>query len=171
LQSGDDIPQDIAAVIGDALNNMRSALDLALSGLALDLGVKNLSNINFPTAKNANSFESVVKNGLKGKLAKLVGSFLAELQPYKGGNHGLLRSLHELDRHNKHRVIVPVATPIIIQDEAISKGLVIPLGPEHYIADGAIVAITPPELDYQVGDEASLTIQIAFDNTAPAERG
>jgi hypothetical protein len=102
------IPDAISLVLGDAIHNLRSALDLIVFGMIGDK-VKNPEPIQFPFAKHRDTFARTLEVR-KIKLAgeKVVRAIEA-LEPYPGGNKWL-SALHALDITDKHRLIVPVAT-------------------------------------------------------------
>jgi hypothetical protein len=97
-----DLDPSIPCIIGDVLNNLRSALDYLIWKLAN--GSDN-DVLYFPIAEDPVH----VKTKLK-KLEKRVSNdglkLLCAAEPYKGGKgHGLWQ-LHQLNRREKHRLLV-----------------------------------------------------------------
>lgn len=100
------IPNDWPAVLGDAIHNLRSALEF----LAWQLVERNNStparHTGFPIV------DSKKELGL-GLISKLAGAspasvrMVRRLKPYKGGN-SLLHQIHSLDIVDKHRLILIV---------------------------------------------------------------
>lgn len=95
------------AVLGDAIHNLRTALDLMASEMAR-LNGKSDKNVYFPFAdKKENLDEAIRKKSFHFAGADAV-ALLWTFQPYKGGNIAL-RAIHDLDVRDKHSMII--ATP------------------------------------------------------------
>jgi len=102
----DPIPGDFAAIIGDAIHNLRAALDL----LACDLVRVNggdVEDVYFPFCRNGNEFENVVAQRHIDRASPDIVDMFRSLEPYNGGNDAL-RSIHDLDISDKHKILQPV---------------------------------------------------------------
>jgi hypothetical protein len=97
-----DIPPENLVIIGDALHNLRSALDHLAYQLPLAPG-KLRGRIQFPIVESANKYKKI--RGSVVKFRKDAVKALDALEPYKGGND-LLWSLHSLDIIDKHRLLL-----------------------------------------------------------------
>jgi hypothetical protein len=99
------IPEALSFVIGDAIHNLRSALDIMIYGL-IGHKVSNPETILFPISKTKQGFQSTVY----GRQIQLAGPkvipAIEALEPYPDGKYGLY-ALHELDIRDKHRLILP----------------------------------------------------------------
>jgi hypothetical protein len=100
------LPDDYGLVLGDALHNLRSALDHLACAVAVHNG-KSFKGVAFPISASRDAFPGQRDDKLI-KCPKSFGDFVEDLQPYKGGND-LLYALHQLDILDKHRVLVPAA--------------------------------------------------------------
>jgi hypothetical protein len=104
-----DIPDEIAAICGDALHNLRSALDHLAYQLVLAAGNTPTKRTAFPIADSATEYSSAP---IRGKI-KLMGQdairLIDALKPYKSGNDTLWH-LKELDDIDKHRLLLTVGT-------------------------------------------------------------
>jgi hypothetical protein len=99
-------PRTIAPIAADALQNLRSALDHLISAFVPSPN----SFTGFPIfnpAKTDNSYLGRKINGISPAGRQIVEA----LKPYKGGNDVLWR-LHELNRIDKHRTLVTVASSL-----------------------------------------------------------
>jgi len=99
------VPQEFAGIIGDAIHNLRSALDL----LACDLVRMNggeTKDVNFPFAGGADGLEIAIKNRNINRAGKDVVEIIRSLKPYTGGNEAL-RAIHDLDIADKHVTLIP----------------------------------------------------------------
>lgn len=104
------VPDKIALISGDVVQNLRSALD----HLAYDLFVKenkgtvSVKHIYFPIENDLQSYESekVRKTkGISSEKLKLIDS----IRPYKGGND-LLWAIATLNNIDKHRLLITVGS-------------------------------------------------------------
>jgi hypothetical protein len=106
LQIVEAIPAEWGAVVGDAVHNLRSALDLLAWQLVKSGGVQPTKVTFFPISRTSTDFEHALKRCLRGAPPSAL-RFVRRLRPYSGGNDKLVR-LHTLDIVDKHRVILIV---------------------------------------------------------------
>ena len=99
------IPDGFAVVIGDAVHNLRTALDHMIWEL-VGFGRKPHPNLKFPTAKNRTSFEGACK-GLKARDPS-VTDILKALEVFPGGKGESLYYLSLLDNADKHLALTPI---------------------------------------------------------------
>jgi hypothetical protein len=122
LKRTSPIPGNIFTILGDAVHNLRSALDhLAYELVDLEttrtgnkLPETLLWNIGFPIVKDnkhvnkkTDSFTEKIKSNQMHKAGKEVEKALQLLRPYCKGNDGLY-ALHDFDRTDKHRLLIPI---------------------------------------------------------------
>jgi hypothetical protein len=106
-----EAPVNIAAVTGDALQNLRSALDhLAYRLVVVGLGTipSNPKYIEFPIADSQRQYPSLRDGKVKGARQPAKDAIDA-VKPYPGGNDGLWR-LHKLNNIDKHRLLLTVGS-------------------------------------------------------------
>lgn len=96
-----------SAVIGDAVHNLRSSLDLMVCEVVRSAGEPVGEQTGFPVFKSAEAFESGHKIKVKGAPDEAVDHIKAA-KPYKGGNDAFW-TLHRLDIADKHRLLIAVA--------------------------------------------------------------
>lgn len=99
-------PEDMAAVIGDVVHNLRASLDLLAFDL-VDANGGNTKNVHFPFSNAADEFEGMLKK--RGMLAADPADveMLRSMRPYHGGNDAL-RAVHDMDIVDKHRTLIPL---------------------------------------------------------------
>lgn len=100
------VPVEWAVILGDALHNLRSALEHVAEQLILAGGGKTHSHSGFPISNTADEFRTGGIQRIEGaseRAKRLVGA----LKPYKGGNEPLWW-LHRLNIEDKHHLLVPV---------------------------------------------------------------
>lgn len=101
----------VALCLGDAIHNLRSALDLAICELVRLRGNSD-KKVAFPFGKNASHFEAeCVRYDIERQAGSSALNLLRELAPYQGGDEKL-RAIHDMDIQDKHRQLNPHATKI-----------------------------------------------------------
>lgn len=169
----EDIPSDWATIVGDAVHNLRDALDIGISALPSRAGIidRNSRWTFFPSGDDEDAFKRTLKKGLK-KWATddIIGVLKTGIQPYFGGNSPLLRSLSHLAIMDKHYLIAPVVHEVHIHSlkaETEFGFQYIPFMNTYagMVEDGTIVVRTPPREGINVGDHANASLFIGFDQS------
>jgi hypothetical protein len=111
LKSGDDalyispaeqFPDSFLLILGDAIHNLRSALDHAW----LKSVITPHKDTKFPVRKTRDDFEAAI-NGLKDNAREEVKKFLVDtVQAYQGGMGEIILGLHDLDIEDKHKLLI-----------------------------------------------------------------
>ena len=103
-------PPRWSAIIGDAVHNLRSVLDLLVCELVrVHSGPSAVTEqTGFPVNRDANGFKSGYHTKVDGAPNDAV-RLIKELKPYKGGNDTLW-TLHRLDILDKHRLLLTAVT-------------------------------------------------------------
>jgi hypothetical protein len=113
-----DIPDDVFLIAGDAIHNLRATLDILACCLAMKAGAASVESVEFPFAW---SFKDFASSGKQGKIQMLGADairWIAELEPYRGGDD-LLHALHILDINDKHCRLLAI-TPGPVDGEIVS---------------------------------------------------
>jgi hypothetical protein len=102
-----DIPLQLVAIIGDALHNLRSALDHLAWQLVIKAGNIPTNVTAFPICDSAKHHQHESRKRLKGMSQNAIDA-IDNLRPYKGGGdpENLLWCLHRLNAIDKHRLLV-----------------------------------------------------------------
>jgi hypothetical protein len=101
------VPIEWSAIVGDAVHNMRSALDLLAWQLVEANSNQPSRDTCFPIAGGTGiQFEQVLRRALLG-LSDQAIKFVRRLRLYSGGNQ-TLSQLHALDIVDKHRLVLVV---------------------------------------------------------------
>jgi hypothetical protein len=101
------VPPWAGAIVGDAVHNLRTALDLMASELAR-LSGRSDEDVYFPFAADEEQLQKAIQKRFR-KAGDDAVELLRKFAPYRGGNHAL-RALHDLDVQDKHTSII-VAAP------------------------------------------------------------
>lgn len=100
-----EIPSMWGVIIGDAIHNMRAALDIVATAIVV-ANSGNGDNVYFPFGNTPQHFETQLAEKVKGA-PQVAIDLIRRFKPYKGGNMPLWQ-IHRLDRLNKHQLIIPV---------------------------------------------------------------
>jgi hypothetical protein len=170
------IPPEWAAILGDCVHNLRSALDLLANALVVHGGGTPSTYTVFPISSAAHYSASAIASGLQGASPKAV-ALIKRMKPYKRGANFFWR-LHRLDIADKHRLLVPVAArqqTFSVRSDVRSPGTehypesqmttVRALDPRFPLKDGDIVLSyrrPPAEPDFEDKTEFAFGFAIAF---------
>ena len=114
LAKATDIPGPILAIAGDAAQNLRSALDyLAWELVAAGGATRKLPerDIGFPIFSTSNEYESGKERKSTG-MSKAAIKVIDSIEPYGAGRGNTLFDLHELNRLEKHRLLITTITVV-----------------------------------------------------------
>lgn len=158
---------DIPLIVGDAVHNLRTALDHLVCELVTRAGKDLTNDTRFAFWQTRKEAVTAINGIVQGVSLDVITSFLEYVQPYKGGNWPLL-VLHALDIADKHRLIVSLFTFVGVHFTAEQKG-------QHLPTIG--FSITRREKSYviqlhpnaQVERNANLMLQILFDEVEGLE--
>jgi len=132
----DSVPAPIVAIAGDALQNLRTALDYLACALVRANKLQPSDNTCFPILKgdiNSDVYKSTFDGKVKGMRDDAIEK-IKSLKPYKGGDGDLWR-LHALNIIDKHRLLItagasfsrlstePLKKKIPFDAEALSQAL------------------------------------------------
>jgi hypothetical protein len=164
LPNAENIALEIALVTGDAIHNLRTALDYAWVGTIGRLVPSALdSRTKFPVYATRKDLEGALR-GRKIDVASpaLFKWIASDIMPYAGGNDPLY-NLHNLDISDKHTLLIPLmhitgVVGIVIENEMtgeISKGNTLPAtGPgPHFI---------PFEWEWRVKEKGKPSVDVLF---------
>ena len=130
------LPDSIALLVGDAAHNIRSALDHFAWSAARDPDRRTMFPIwGREDAPDAKKWQDKVCQGLRGASPALQAAVLS-LQPWPTGSNSQLWYIHELDRIDKHRLLISVA--------AANTGVVFEVAPVLNPAPG----LRPPTMPF-----------------------
>ncbi len=119
------IPETFSLIIGDAVHNMRSALDhLMFSILADKVPIEATAEIQFPFARSESALPSTLKLRKVHLAGDKVVAEITALKPYPStdaNSPNFLHSLHRLDNTDKHRLILTVGNSAAISGDEFRK--------------------------------------------------
>jgi hypothetical protein len=101
------IPASVGAILGDAAHNLRTSLDYLACELVRSAGNEPGGGVYFPISNSVREYEAESGGKTKG-IPEEAKKIIDAIHPYFGGNN-VLWSLHQLDRVDKHRLVLTVA--------------------------------------------------------------
>jgi hypothetical protein len=139
------IPACFALIIGDAIHNLRAALDLTLYSMAVDRS-PSPDKIEFPFPRKPTGLGGALNSSQAIFAGTKVVETIRRFQPYPGGDP-ILCNIHFLDARDKHRLLILARhTPELSIGELAAERFN-NLSRVKFVADGAIIRY--------VGDENS----------------
>jgi hypothetical protein len=110
------VPPEIAVILGDAVHNLRAALDLATWEIVSPLGPRSPKKVQFPFVESRDRFEdALAAREIKQADKKIVDAFRG-LEPYPKGKGDLLWKLDALDIADKHKLLIPSIAVLSIDE-------------------------------------------------------
>lgn len=171
VRAKEESPEDFPLIIGDAIHNLRSALDLLACDL-VSLNNGNIKNVYFPFCKAGTELEDTIKHRHLDRAAQDLVDIIRSLKPYSGGNN-LLRAIHDLDIADKHQMIIPSVASVEVTDLKLyrNNSMIASIQGMSLIGvkDGTIFMITPPIDNIPIGQEFNITFNIVFGRNQPLE--
>ena len=107
-------PEELPVIIGDAVHNIRSSLDLLVNDL-LRITIIGKYAAKFPFCRNESEYTEFEKSSFVNKAPDNVRRMLKELRPWQGK----IRAIHELDIMDKHRMILPLFAAVSLKSGAL----------------------------------------------------
>ena len=101
------LPPDIMLITGDAIHNLRSALDHLIyqCGILSGLTEVQCRLLYFPICESAEKYKTQARGKIKG-IRKDIAKEIGAIEPYQGGNGDILWRLHALSLREKHRLLL-----------------------------------------------------------------
>lgn len=161
------VPDPISLIIGDAVHNLRSALDhLAWQLVEAGGGIPNRDTY-FPVCQGSQGAQQYATAIGKGEIQKMrpgAEKVLSSVQPYVTGDNTLW-IIHELDRIDKHRLLIAVASSMDKWGVDVLKGQTMWFNENRFfplVSGNEIVNIPTSTYNSQPHEDFKLGIDVAF---------
>jgi hypothetical protein len=99
-----NVPDTAGAIIGDAIHNMRAALDHMATEIC-EITTQSTKKVYFPFSASEGELDRQIKEKNFDNAGTDAISLLKDIKPYRGGNEKL-RAIHDIDIIDKHRALV-----------------------------------------------------------------
>lgn len=120
VQAKHTIPDHFALVIGDAVHNLRTALDHLCFGMVGDK-TQQPARVGFPFAKaGGQSLDGAITTRQMHLAPEQVIKEIRDLEPYPGGNQ-YLNAVKILDERDKHHFILTTGTSLVFTVEQMGQ--------------------------------------------------
>jgi hypothetical protein len=115
----------IALIMGDAIHNLKCALDYAWVETITKLSPNALRKFaKFPAYPTKDDLESALRGHGIDQAADLFSTVMSHIKPYAGGNHAIW-PIHRLDIRDKHRLLIPAILYSIVSGiETEEEGII-----------------------------------------------
>jgi hypothetical protein len=112
IPAADNALDELSLIAGDAIHNLRSALDFAwYSTMSRCLPDKLSPKTKFPVMETRQDLEGAL-HGIEvdTRFPRLFECLVTKIQPYRGGHNSIIRTLHDLDISDKHLLLLSLDT-------------------------------------------------------------
>ncbi|WP_430431165.1 hypothetical protein [Oceanicaulis sp.] len=164
------LPVEMALLIGDAIHNLRAALDIMLCE-AFRIRGRSTREVRFPFCSEESEFSKIADRRDVGREPD-IKRFIEGIKPYWGGNDAL-RGLHQLDIQDKHLLIIPVCTVVMTPSLVLDfqkLQATMPAGRDVRADHGATLASKVP-IEHEVNYQDTILPHVAFDDAVKAFAG
>ena len=164
----------LALTIGDALHNLRSALDHLYYQVVLACGGSPTNWTRFPIRNSRESLENTIAEALeKQQINALVQELIiTSIKSYQGGNSALW-GLHQCNIRDKHEILIPVLKLVGIFDLRLENERGRKVGSDFYLMDESskIRLREADDRTVTIKNKGHISANILFDIGAPEFRG
>jgi hypothetical protein len=155
------VPREIPLIIGDVLQNLRTALDHLVWQLVEANGGKPNKGTAFPFAKTAQDYRNESSRRLKG-VPEAAIKMIDDLRPYAGGNEDLY-SLHHLNNHDKHRLLLIVGAAHTVTTYSTRVKIYIPSRKITFpLTPGKVLCKIPKQFVQHLQNDPEFEFRIGF---------
>ncbi|HEX4036535.1 MAG TPA: hypothetical protein VHX37_00640 [Acidobacteriaceae bacterium] len=168
------VPESIMCIVGDALHNLRTALDYAASDIEFATTRERTKFTKFPVDDTRDKVKNAINGGFKHKAPERVRDFILDvIQPYKGGNGESIWALHALDILDKHILLIAqihlqYIRNVRYKDETGKSYRFLELATTMNSLD--LVRVPTTRRNIQITDKGKAAVGVFFGDGIPFER-
>lgn len=163
------LSEDTGLIMGDAIHNLRSALDNLWWELVDRYGGICDQNTFFPITKTEKNFEKTIKDrGIESLSSDIAGLLRKNIKPYRGGNDPLY-ALNELNNINKHRLLIPIYSNVEFRGVTGNIGTAKFRNSSFVLGQDAIMSFPEITEKYEFQHNGNPRLTIVFGEKQPFE--
>jgi hypothetical protein len=110
------LPSEVPLIIGDAIHNLHTALDLMIWEIESEIGKPDRST-RFPFYERRSELVGAIENRNLRAAPEISRIIIEDIRPYRAGND-LLYGLHDLDIMDKHKLLIPIISIVELRGAA-----------------------------------------------------
>ena len=151
----------MVCVLGDAVHNLRSALDHLAVAVAKQNSVKKklLRKTAFTIGENATEFETAISDEKVTRIGRAWGEFLKAVQPYAGGLGADFFVIAALDNIDKHRALLVVEALGDTYRWIEQTSTYVPIKRGASFKKGITIVLDPNDPDYHTHSRTRVVIR------------
>jgi hypothetical protein len=163
------LPADLPLSMGDAVHNMRSALDHLAMAIIRRANVSAKKDAYFPFDETRDGLVARLDNGpIKKACPGIEEIILDEIQPYRAGKTPLWE-MNRLDNIDKHNLLIPAvyATQLMVERLKVQNGVM-----RHCLLrlePGGVINLFGSNQEFEVEGEIHPSFDVIFPKAAPFE--
>jgi hypothetical protein len=155
---------ELALIAGDAIHNMKSALDFAwYSTISRCLPDRLSDSTKFPVRKTKQDLEATL-HGIEvdTRCPQLFECIVTHIQPYHGGKNSIIATLHDLDISDKHLLALNLGTYSVAEGISVRDA-------DGKLHSGATMGTIGTEFSvdfypgFQIEEKGKLSIAVTLD--------
>lgn len=167
-------PEELPLILGDAIHNLRAALDYAWCDVITGVGEETDEHTRFRIFNDRRHLVTALETGKVKNAPGIIDAMADTVKAYRAGN-GPLLALHNLDITDKHELIIPTFNVAALN--GFTAFTVTPDGtPNNLIGDcsvqigdgGALIFARGPE-DFHIQNPGSPAFNVVFRSGQPFE--
>jgi hypothetical protein len=164
------VPEDFAIIIGDALHNLKGALDFTVNEIVVNRLGRYDEHTRFPFRDKRDALIAAVNGGLIKQASEATVNYIVNVaKPYVGGNDTFW-ALHRLNILDKHRLLLPVLHISVVENICLEneRGEQILMGP-WVVTRNRIASHKTRERNLKITNYGQPTLAVLFDKGLPLE--
>jgi hypothetical protein len=165
LPNAEKIAIDMAVIIGDAVHNLRVAIEYAYLGAFERHGLSVDKKVTFPIRETRRELEAALGGrNIQTRAPRLFHVMVSHIKSYNVGGNDLFAMLHKLDLSDKHHLLIPLTNyvgvnGIVVEDETGQEVSGNSLGIQGF---GPYFFIFSAKCNIQ--NKGKLTVKVVFSN-------
>lgn len=164
------IPEDTALIIGDAIHNLKGALDFAINDIVFEKLGERPRFTRFPVRGSREELINAMNGGTIRKASVAISDLIVDvIKPYKGGNDSIY-ALHDMNVIDKHQLLLPVvhvSSLVGVDAEDENQNRII--GGTFVVSEGKVNIPLVSSSNFKITNHGKAAFQVFFGKGTPIE--